>query len=358
MLNSYYFFFKSLLGILKRNSFDTSANISFQEICVDMLALAWYPHSFFRLSFGLQDQLSCELDRLNISINKISVLNDPGKNELRNIICQADIDSLSNRLLRYVPYRFLRPFFEKETRGVVDAKVNQQIVRLSQDYFNISMPPYKIDEEGRITVHNQWAKYLKNNLVIIESWIHWEMCLYMQRNNQNTPAISSKILMPSIRTSLSKQRTIWQEVIACTKINCIYSGEILGNNFSLDHFVPWSFVVHDQLWNLVPVTPSINSSKSNSLPDIDKYLSLFVELQYSAILILNKLHPEHSWNKLVEPYISDLRVQNASDLLNENIFKASLKGVILPLIELAHFQGFSPNWQYSACLSHEIHHTI
>jgi hypothetical protein len=34
------------------------------EIILDMLVLAWYPHIYFRLSFGSQDQIAKELDKV------------------------------------------------------------------------------------------------------------------------------------------------------------------------------------------------------------------------------------------------------------------------------------------------------
>ena len=34
-----------------------------------------------------------------------------------------------------------------------------------------------------------------------------------------------------------------------------------AKNISIDHFVPWSYVAHDELWNLTPTTRSINSTK-------------------------------------------------------------------------------------------------
>ncbi|MDY5576621.1 MAG: HNH endonuclease domain-containing protein [Lachnospiraceae bacterium] len=37
------------------------------------------------------------------------------------------------------------------------------------------------------------------------------------------------------------------------------------NDISIDHFVPWSYVAHDEMWNLNPTTKSINSSKRNNL---------------------------------------------------------------------------------------------
>ncbi|MBK5968358.1 MULTISPECIES: HNH endonuclease domain-containing protein [Thiorhodovibrio] len=56
------------------------------------------------------------------------------------------------------------------------------------------------------------------------------------------------------------------------------------------HHLPWSFVVHDQLWNLIPVPPSVNSAKSNRLPAAD-YLEPFTRLQHQALQIASAALP-------------------------------------------------------------------
>ena len=51
---------------------------------------------------------------------------------------------------------------------------------------------------------------------------------------------------------------------------------------SLDHFIPWSFVLHDQMWNLVLTFKNINSKKSDNLLDYDTYIDKFRNIQYEA----------------------------------------------------------------------------
>ena len=47
-----------------------------------------------------------------------------------------------------------------------------------------------------------------------------------------------------------------------------YSGKTLDSkDISVDHVIPWSFMYSDDIWNLVLTSRSINSSKSNSVPD-------------------------------------------------------------------------------------------
>ncbi len=49
---------------------------------------------------------------------------------------------------------------------------------------------------------------------------------------------------------------------------------------AVDHFIPWSFVMNDELWNLMPMDSSLNSSKSNKLPKWSPFFPRFAENQY------------------------------------------------------------------------------
>lgn len=50
---------------------------------------------------------------------------------------------------------------------------------------------------------------------------------------------------------------------------CFYCGKKLGKNIHVDHFIPWSFVKDDKLWNFVLSCARCNERKSNKLPKQD-----------------------------------------------------------------------------------------
>jgi CRISPR/Cas system Type II protein with McrA/HNH and RuvC-like nuclease domain len=55
-------------------------------------------------------------------------------------------------------------------------------------------------------------------------------------------------------------------------VNCIYTQKPLDiGNYALEHFVPYAFVSHDMIWNLIPADPGFNSTKCDKLPSIDRY---------------------------------------------------------------------------------------
>lgn len=130
----------------------------------------------------------------------------------------------------------------------------------------------------------------------------------------------------------------------------VFRERLVAHNFSLDHFLPWSFVAHDQLWNLVPVSPSINASKSDKLPSLDHYFAQFALMQHSALACYHDHPGIVPWRKVAEPYIVDLKLR-PEDVLNRERLTKGLRSVIEPLYHLAASQGFEPGWVLTPTLS-------
>lgn len=64
-----------------------------------------------------------------------------------------------------------------------------------------------------------------------------------------------------------------------------------------NHFIPWSFVMNDELWNLMPMDSSLNSAKSNRLPQWDPFFVRFSENQF---LLYEMIHEKPGIHKLYE----------------------------------------------------------
>ena len=52
-------------------------------------------------------------------------------------------------------------------------------------------------------------------------------------------------------------------------------------DYAVEHFIPFQFVTHDLMWNLIPSSPSFNSLKGDKLPDLNLYFKSFYELPYA-----------------------------------------------------------------------------
>ncbi|WP_175586684.1 helix-turn-helix transcriptional regulator [Nostoc sp. UIC 10630] len=335
--NSYkHLYFLSILDIIKRRNFDTLSPISFREIIVEMLANAWYPHNYFKLSFGKQDQIANKLDALDLEITEpILKFRDTDKKLLRTSINNQNLDNIVISINRYVSYRLIRPFFSQEMRGLKDYDVDPIIISLANNQFDTKKPLYYFNAEepkncNAIILHPDWIEYLEENYTIVRGWASWEWLNYMQQRNPSTPNVVNKLFMPQERDSLANQNKYWKTILEYRDIECIYSKVKLNN----------------QLWNLIPTTKSVNSSKSNSLPSEEYFLD-FVTLQHLGLTTYKQSVSQIKWSNDIETFVAELKVDQPDELLNLEILFNAYTKTIKPLISLATLQGFSPNWVYA-----------
>ena len=347
--NSYkYLFFISLLTLLKDRHFQVDDGIKLSDIEIEMLITAWYPRVSFKLSFGTRDQIARALKSINCIKYDKDFLSVTGRGKLRKRLVNSD-KKPNYKLMRYVPHRILRPFFAAETSGLPDQKVNRKVSELATKHFHERRPLFRFDDsEERILLQSDWIAYLKQNQGIIEGWAMWHWADYMQQRNPGIPAVTRKLLPPDKRESLNAQRSFWNMSINKADIRCIYSGKKLGRSYELDHFLPWRFVAHDQLWNLIPADSHANSSKSDQIP-CEKYIDGLAETQSTSLSIARDSMSDEKWKKVVEPYTTDLFIC-ADQTLDHEELKSAYHKTLIPLMSIAKQQGFGREWTYeTAC---------
>ena len=124
-------------------------NINVWDIVARMVANAWYPIHYFRLSFGKTDSLYDIVTQLH---NEINIPIDAGVEAVIEGIREYNESPLVKKLLRTltlnVPYRFLRPW--------IDTSDDREMIRRSQLLENDCLYSiYKEDKEFYINILNQ-----------------------------------------------------------------------------------------------------------------------------------------------------------------------------------------------------------
>lgn len=321
-----------------------SIEIPFKKLVSRMVVNAWYPIRAFKLSFGYCDNL---VTVVNYIADTYGFENNYEETKLLNFLYNTEdkaLVKLLKDLTLNVPYRFLSPFLNDK---VVDKKKPmKELEELSRTESNCIYGIYKDDKnESFIRIKDGWIDYLKYNYRIIKGWAYYKLVCFLQKRNPNVPAIAFKLEAPKER-KLSKATKLWKDVINTSKIVDIYTGKYfteenydLHGGLSIDHFIPWSFVLHDQIWNLVPTFKNINSKKSDDLLLYDKYIADFCDLQYEAFSHVCK----KKVNDIAEEYIDAFRVENIYEFYKsgtKEMFSNELKKCISPLYQIAANQGF------------------
>lgn len=333
-----------LLGLLDEVALGNT-EIKFKRIISRMIVYSWYPILQYRLNYGVFDNLK---KSVNYIATKYNLPNNCDEVKLLDFIYNNDdkeLNKMMRELTNNVPYRLLSPFFSEELKGQNDNIKNRIITELSQERAECL---YKIikDKENRIILNDGWKDYLQRNYKVIKGWIYHKIVCFLQKRNPNVPAISFKLEAPRSR-NLNKATKLWKEIIISKDIVDIYSNEkFTAENYnklgslSIDHFIPWSFVLHDEMWNLAPTFKNINSSKSDNLPLYQEYIDKFCAIQYDAFSYLCDKKKERE----LECYMDVMRVDNPFEFMkykSKEEFSDKLKQTISPVYQIALNQGFS-----------------
>lgn len=335
--------FLAILALIKRSE---EKAFPIADIFTEMAVAAWHPVCLYRLSLGRQDKLQDVI----VKLQEQSGLSPHAKPEaIRKFVegsgaARAKLEYFR----RYVPTRFLAPWFGDQLRGERDdaARTRKTLTLAKESQTTPFACPYYF-EGNAVRLNDSWRVFLVENLGIVQSFAEHHFALYLQARNPNVPGVVNKLRAPTLR-QLTAARDFWRlarsdfdKAGKLAEFQDIYSERQLADSFSVDHFLPWSFVVHDLLWNLTPVEAATNSSKNDLLPDLDLYLPRLAKLHFNAVQAA-KQRP-----KLLEDYVDCFKHDPAGLLaLGENGFVAKYREVIVPQAQIAMNQGFKSGWKF------------
>lgn len=322
--------------------------LTYDELVDEMITDAWYMVTEYKLNLGPADGL----EGLIHDIFRVSGLRSIEKKE--HVIafleqCQdKEILKKKRNLTRNVPYRLQAPFLNnvkgrdwKKPEKELAAKINQE-KRLVY-YFTIVQ-----GLKSKISLQEEWIQYIKENQEILKGWVQYHLVEYLQRRNPNVPGIIHKLYAPQTR-KLGKVIKYWKTVAEVRSLKDIYTGtELSPQMISIDHFIPWSYVVHDEFWNLVPTTKSANSSKGNRLPKWEEYFTGLCRIEYIAYqTVWTNASVYDIFEKCQKEHINsnEVRMKLYRQGIGEREFCSGLEGILLPLYQSAHNVGFQ-EWVY------------
>lgn len=282
------FWFQAILD----NVCEGKTTLTFEQLIHQMVAEAWYMVMEYHLNLGPADALEILINQVRETAGLLSASK---KDDIIRFLCNsedANIKRAKQKLVLNVPYRLQAPFLgkmsEKEWHDYsyieTAARNNARVLYYYEQLSN---------KTRQIRVNEEWASYLKKNEAIVRGWIQNELIQYLQKRNPTVPGIPFKIKPPEKR-DLKSAMEFWRAIIQNHELKDVYTGKALNDeNFlelgkvHIDHFIPWSYLASDEIWNLTPTFAKINLSKSNQLPNIQTDISLLSKQHYDAFQIAN-----------------------------------------------------------------------
>lgn len=350
-----FYWFLAILKLLREDHGEDTSNgalrIRTTDILIEMVAAAFCTVTFFKLNLGTTDQLQRVCRDLEGSWG---VAPNSTREKIRAVIAgNPNVLSKVRRVNIYVPALFLSPWFQKEMSGISAgtdrAKKATELAALLRG--KIGAPPYWLEARGdeqMVCFAPEWVHYLRSKLNVLESFSKHALCRFLHTKNPGVPAITEKLELPRTR-NMRRARALWFKMLGTPaelrgglKIEDIYTNDEITGTFSIDHFLPWRFVAHDQIWNLSPVQPLTNTAKGDAFPDLEAYLPALAKLHWHVIRFPHT-HPleQNEYSSAFRAEFRDLQKEGFTGILQR------YRELMTPQTQIARNYGFRCDWKIS-----------
>lgn len=287
---------------------------TFDTVIDEMICNAWYSVREFHIHLSgmqLDGQVRDGLERAIIRLSELSSLPaNASKVEIKNAIKEhnTELKAAKEQLTNMVPYRALAGFFDKAEEVADWGSVKRMTAYIERINRDIVLLPYTLGESSKlkkeIRFQPSWVEMIQDNTVAILGWIQYEKVKWLQNNNPEVPGLIYKLApLDEKMRKLGHVRKLWDGILDLRCINDVFTDNPIDQSkYDVDHFIPWSFVMNDELWNLMPMDSSLNSAKSNRLPAWDDFFIRFAKNQY---IMYEMIHEKEGIRKLYEACYRD-----------------------------------------------------
>jgi len=287
---------------------------TFDAVIDEMICNAWYSVREFHIHLsGMQmdGQVRDGLERAILTLTELSNLEAHASGvEIKNAIKTHNtaLKAAKEQLTNMVPYRALAGFFDNVNITVEWSSVPKMTATIELTNRERVLLPYTLGTSSKlkkeIRFQKPWIDMIQDNAVSILGWIQYEKVKWLQNNNPEVPGLVYKLMpMDEKMRKLGHVRKLWEGILTFSEVHDIFTDEpVVPKQYDVDHFIPWSFVMNDELWNLMPMDSSLNSSKSNRLPKWDPFFARFANNQF---LMYRLIHEKEGIRKLFEACYRD-----------------------------------------------------
>ena len=330
-------------------------NITFDKTISGMIADAWYSVTEYHLRMGTKDNQGNSVNSIERAVNKLDALNCLEHTADRWQVLEKieENEKLLHdekyQISKNVPYRLLSSFMKELSGNDPLWDQRTRLIAYMEMISHSCCLPYIIGTERglekRIIIEERWKRFLIDNMVAIRGWIQMKKIKYLQDRNPGVPGIIYKLEPENEKQrKLQNVRKLWAAVFDISDIRDIYSGNPLEKKkYEIDHFVPWSFITNDEMWNLMPVNSSLNSSKRDRLPDWNTYFSGFAQNQFVLNQMIYKYERlAHMFRECQRDNLNSLWSMEELYIkgIDENQFIRVLESRLKPIYDSARTQGY------------------
>lgn len=162
---------------------------------------------------------------------------------------------------------------EEEKRNAIVKEVTRECKKcvVGALYSDFDGVIYSFDlKENGITLNYCIYDFMLKHKSELEKLNYYSWARFLEQVNDDD-ALIRVIDKLELATPKREDLSVYREILRreFEEDTCFYCGKKLQKKIHVDHFIPWSFVKDDKIWNFVLSCPACNERKNNRVPGED-----------------------------------------------------------------------------------------
>jgi len=263
--------------------------------------------------YNVNEKLELSYDILFSSFSKIywNLVIHHNLNQINMIGKKAEVQNVLGVIQSsyQIPNTFVFDKLSSEIQVQVITKVKRKckINVMGALYGDTDSTLYDFDNKKEyIRINPSYYSFMQRFQRVLHYLTNYQLALFLEKfnNEGDTTNLLLKVENVSKRCSLDQ---FYQVLESFYDGKCFYCGKVIKKKATahVDHFIPWSFVQNDQLWNLVIACSTCNLSKNDKLAS-DYFLKVLIDRNEEFLVQSNLFQREdmqvYSEKKLKELY--------------------------------------------------------
>ena len=149
----------------------------------------------------------------------------------------------------------------------VTSECKKCVVGALYEDFDRTIYSFDLKADG-LFLNNSIYKFMLRHKAELEKLNYYSWAKFLEQVNDDN-ALIRVIDKLELATPKRNDLSVYREILRreFEEDTCFYCGKKLRNKIHVDHFIPWSFVKDDRIWNFVLSCPTCNEKKNNRVPD-------------------------------------------------------------------------------------------
>jgi len=204
-------------------------------------------------------------------VNKYSLkqMSYNGKSEYSRIETIIKTASSSYEIPESVSFQSLIDDERSAITKRVSAECKKNVIGALYNDFEGKLYAFSLKGQG-IYLSEEAYNFISKYKNEIENLNYYSWARFLEKINDDD-ALARVLEKLELSTPKRNDLSVYRELLykEFQEDRCFYCGKKLNKNMHVDHFIPWSFVKNDNLWNFVLSCPSCNIRKGGALVNRD-----------------------------------------------------------------------------------------